>query len=66
MNITLHTVDDLIRYLSAPELKGRPLSQVVTVTVNIGGGGIDMKKSILTSWTVFRWNPESDELEVEV
>lgn len=63
--ITLHTVDDLIKYLSRPEMKGRPLCQVITVTVNMGGGGADMRKVYFNQLDAFAWNSDN-ELEVEI
>ena len=63
--ITLHTVDDLVKYLSNPEIKGRPLCQVITVTVNMGGGGADVRKVHFNQLDNFAWNSDN-ELEVEV
>ena len=63
--ITLHTVDDLVKYLSRPEMKGRPLCQVITVTVNMGGGRADMRKVYFNQLDVFAWNSDN-ELEVEI
>lgn len=64
--VTLHTVDDLVRYLSSSEMKGRPLCQVMTVTVNIGGAGADMKKVYFNQLDNFAWDADNDELEVEI
>lgn len=64
--ITLHTVDDLVRYLSRPEMKGKPLCQVITVIVNIGGAGADMKKVYFNQLDNFAWDADNDELEVEI
>ncbi len=64
--VTLHTVDDLIEYLSNPKLKGRPLSQVITVTVNMGGAGAEMREVYFNQLDHFSWNADNDELEVEV
>ena len=63
--ITLHTVDDLVRYLSRPEMKGRPLCQVITVAVNMGGAGADMRKVYFNQLDCFTWN-DDNELEVEI
>ncbi len=64
--ITLHTVDDLVRYLSRPEMKGKPLCQVITVIVNIGGAGADMSKVYFNQLDNFAWDADNDELEVEI
>lgn len=64
--ITLDTVDDLIKYLSNPELKDRPLSQITTVTVNMGGGGANMREVYFNQLDNFKWNVDNDELEIEV
>lgn len=64
--ISLHTVDDLVEYLSNPALKGRPLGQVITVTVNMGGAGADMREVYFDQLDHFSWNADNDELEVEV
>ena len=64
--ITLHTVDNLVRYLSRPEMKGKPLCQVISVTVNMGGGGADVKKVYFNQLTNFTWNADDNELEVEI
>ena len=63
--ITLHTVDDLVRSLSRPEMKGKPLCQVITVIVNIGGAGADMSKVYFNQLDAFAWNSDN-ELEVEI
>ena len=63
--ITLHTVDDLVKHLSKPEMKGRPLCQVITVIVNIGGAGADMSKVYFNQLDAFTWNSDN-ELEVEI
>lgn len=64
--VTLHTVDDLIEQLSKPELKTRPLEQIITVTVNMGGAGADMREIYFNQLDNFRWNADNDELEIEV
>lgn len=64
--VTIHTVDDLIKFLSSPDLKGRPLSQVITVTVNMGGAGAHVRKIYFNQLDNFRWNADNDELEIEV
>lgn len=64
--ISLHTVNDLVEYLSNPALEGRPLGQVITVTVNMGGAGADMREVYFNQLDHFSWNADNDELEVEV
>lgn len=56
----LHTVDDLIKYLSNSELKGRPLGQVITVAVMVGG-----KEVWFNQLDNFTWNSDNNELEIE-
>lgn len=64
--IILRTVDDLIKYLSRPEMKGRPLCQVITITVNMGGAGADMRKVYFNQLDKITWNTTNNELEVEI
>lgn len=64
--ITLHTVDDLIECLSKSELKGRILEQIITVTVNMGGAGADMREIYFNQLDHFSWNADNDELEIDI
>lgn len=66
LRITLTTVDDLIKYLSNPELRYRPLSQVITVTVRIGRADADIQDVYFNQIDKFTWNHIGDELEIEV
>ncbi len=63
---TLHTVDDLIKVLSNPELKGRPLCQVITVDLNLGGGGTGMEKHYFNQLDNFGWDLDDLELKIEI
>lgn len=46
-------------------MKGKPLCQVITVIVNIGGAGADMSKVYFNQLDAFTWNSDN-ELEVEI
>lgn len=63
---TLETVDDLIKVLSNQELKGRPLCQVITVDLNLGGGGTEMEKHYFNQLDNFAWDLEDLELKIEI
>lgn len=63
---TLHTVDDLVRVLSSPEMKGVLLCQVITVDLNLGGGGTEMEKHYFNQLDNFKWDIEDHELQIEI
>ena len=63
---TLETVDDLIKVLSNPELRGRPLCQVITVDLNLGGAGTDMEKHCFNQLDNFGWDVDNLELNIEI
>ena len=63
---TLETVDDLIKVLSNPELRGRPLCQVITVDLNLGGGGTDIEKNCFNQLDNFGWDIDNLELNIEI
>lgn len=63
---TLETVDDLVKVLSNPELKGVPLSAVITVDLNLGGGGSEMEKHYFNQLSNFGWDLEDLELKIEI
>lgn len=63
---TLETVDDLIKVLSNPELKGRPLCQVIIVDLNLGGAGTDIEKHHFNQLDNFGWDIDNLELNIEI
>lgn len=63
---TLETVDDLVKVLSNPELKGVPLGAVITVDLNLGGSGAEMEKHYFNQLDNFAWDLEDLELKIEI
>lgn len=59
----LKTVDDLIKCLSNPEFKGRPLCQVITVTMSLDVGSCT-QEVYLNQIDSFGWDTYSNELVV--
>lgn len=59
----LKTVDDLMKYLSNPYLKGRPLNQVITVMVSLGVGNCT-QEVYLNQIDSFGWDTYSNELVI--
>ena len=57
----LKTVDDLIKYLSNPYLKGRPLSQVITVMMSLDVGSCT-QEVYFNQIDSFGWDTFSNEL----
>lgn len=62
----LHTVDDLVKVLSNPELKGVPLCAVITVDLNLGGSGTEAEKHYFNQLDKFGWDLDDLELKIEI
>lgn len=61
--IRIKTTTDLMEYLSKPELKGRPLSQVITFLLTVGFED-DIKEVFFNQLDHFYWDTDKDELYI--
>ena len=59
----LKTVDDLIKCLSNPEFKGRPLCQVIKVTMSLGVGNCT-QEVYFNQLDSFKWDADNNELMI--
>ena len=61
--IRIKTTTDLLEYLSKPELKGRPLGQVITFLLTVGYED-DIKEVFFNQLDHFYWDTYKDELYI--
>lgn len=61
--IRIKTTTDLLEYLSRPELKGRPLGQVITFLLTVGYED-DIKEVFFNQLDHFYWDADNDELYI--
>ncbi|MBR0403102.1 hypothetical protein IJI55_00920 [Candidatus Saccharibacteria bacterium] len=61
--IRIKTTTDLLEYLSRPELKDRPLSQVITFLLTVGYED-DIKEVFFNQLDHFYWDTDNDELYI--
>lgn len=57
----IKTTTDLVEYLSKPELKGRPLGQVITFLLTVGDED-DTQKVFFNQLDHFYWDIDNNEL----
>lgn len=61
--IRIKTTTDLVKYLSRPELKNRPLGQVITFLLTVGYED-DIKEVFFNQLDHFYWDTYNDELYI--
>ena len=60
--IRINTTTELVKYLSTPELKNRPLSQVITFLLTVGDN--DINNVFFNQLDHFYWDEDENELHI--